>query len=141
MNSENKPEKRILTVLLAEDDPANLKLMVTLFKKRSWQTVSAENGMEAVDEWEKGGIDLIIMDINMPFMNGYEASAMIRKREKETGGYTPIIAITAFTYDKDIDKAKKCGIDAHLPKPIDSIELFTTIDKVLFQIKKKPEGQ
>ena len=84
-----------LRILVAEDNLINQKLAVRILEKQGWQPVIANNGKEAVKLYEKGGFDLILMDVQMPEMDGLEATEKIRKIEEDRGSHIPIIAITA----------------------------------------------
>ena len=103
------------TVLIAEDNDSNYILM-TYILKRSYQFLRAKNGKEAVDAVEKGGIDLVLMDVKMPVMDGLEATAAIREKHPEL----PIIALTANAFDSDRDLAMEAGCNDFLAKPVSS---------------------
>ena len=106
-------------VLVAEDNPVNRKLIATLLTKRGYEAVVAENGVEAVRLCQSEPFDLILMDVQMPQMDGLEAAASIRKVEEATGRRTPIIAMTACAMKSDRDLCLRAGMDDYLSKPID----------------------
>lgn len=110
------------TILIAEDNDSNYILM-TYVLRRFYAFQRAMNGQEAVDIASKGGIDLVLMDIKMPVMDGLEAT----RRLKELMPSLPIIALTANAFDSDRQEAKEAGCDAFLPKPISSADCLSTI--------------
>lgn len=114
-----------LKVLLAEDNAINQEVAAEILKRAGMAVDIAQNGKEAVDAARSNEYDIILMDIQMPIMNGYEATAEIRK-DKEYGS-TPIIAMTAETMPGDIEECMKSGMDAHVSKPIDVTRLLGII--------------
>lgn len=117
-------------VLIVEDNPINLEVAVEILKSKGLIIETAINGKEAVEQFEasdEGYFDAIIMDIQMPIMNGYEASKAIRMSYHPDGKKIPIIATTAMTFDEDIAKAKLSGMNAHLAKPVDFNRLCSVI--------------
>ena len=112
------------TILVAEDNDGNYILMTYILKK-DYNIVRAVNGQEAVDKIAEGGIDMILMDIKMPVMDGLEATRRIRLK----GGTLPIIALTANAYDSDRDKAFEAGCDDYMAKPIMAPALREMIKK------------
>ncbi|MEO8661414.1 MAG: response regulator [Bryobacteraceae bacterium] len=118
-------------VLVAEDNPINQKLTTRLLQMHGFSTVLAATGNEAVEANQRERFDLILMDAQMPGMNGMDATAAIRNHEKETGRHTPIIALTALAMDGDRENCLKAGMDAYLSKPIRASELFAVVDQVL----------
>ena len=123
--------RRSLRVLVAEDSPVNLKLVVRLLEKRGHTAVTAADGKEAVEAYEKGKFDLILMDIQMPGMDGFEATSAIREREKTTGGHIPIVAMTAHAMKGDRERCLEAGMDKYVSKPIRAGEMFATIEGVV----------
>jgi len=118
-------------VLLAEDNLVNQKLASRLLEKRGFQVTVAGDGQVALNELEKHSFDIVLMDVQMPNMDGFEATAEIRKREKSTGGRIPIIAMTAHALKEDEERCLAAGMDGYLSKPIRTTELFATIEKFL----------
>jgi PAS domain S-box-containing protein len=112
-----------LRVLLAEDNNVNQRLAVRLLEKRGHRVVVAGNGREALDALGKGKFDLVLMDVQMPEMDGLEATASIREREKSSGLHQPIIALTAHAMKGDREKCLEAGMDGYLTKPIRPSEL------------------
>ncbi len=98
----------------------------------------AENGKSAVEMWESGNYDLILMDIQMPLLNGFEATAAIREIERIRGGHTPIVAMTAHALKKDEEMCLDAGMDAYVSKPID----FNIARQVIMEtLRNKPGTQ
>jgi two-component system sensor histidine kinase/response regulator len=116
-------------VLLAEDNAVNQTLAVRLLEKNGHTVTVAENGRQALEALEKQSYDLILMDIQMPEMNGWEATRAIREREKTTGAHMPIVAMTAHAMKGDKERCLAAGMDAYLTKPINTQQLFATLDR------------
>ena len=127
---------KALRILVAEDNLINQKLAVRILEKQGWQPVIANNGKEAVKLYEKEGFDLILMDVQMPEMDGLEATEKIRKIEESADGHIPIIAITANAFEEDKKRCLAAGMDAYITKPIKIAELFGIIEEVLNQKEK-----
>jgi two-component system, sensor histidine kinase and response regulator len=117
--------------LLAEDNAVNQTLAVRLLEKRGYTVIVAGDGKAAVEEFEKGEFDVVLMDIQMPGMDGFEATGAIREKEKLTGAHVPIIAMTAHALKGDQERCLAAGMDAFVAKPIRTSELFPTIESVL----------
>ncbi len=129
-----REERRRLRILLAEDNPLNQKLAVRLLRKNGHKVVVAENGKQALAALEKvnfSGFDLVLMDVQMPEMGGFEATAAIREREKAIGTHVPIIAMTAYAMKGDRERCLEAGMDAYLSKPIEAKRLFETLESVV----------
>jgi two-component system, sensor histidine kinase and response regulator len=120
-----------LRVLLAEDNVVNQRLAVMILNKRGYDVVVAVNGKEAVAAVEQEAFDVILMDVQMPEMDGFEATASIRKKEKDTGGHIPIIAMTAHAMKGDRERCLAAGMDGYLSKPIRPDSLVATIDEAI----------
>ena len=118
---------RPLRVLLAEDSTMNQKLVVGLLSKWGHSVHVAANGRAAVQAWEQETFDLILMDVQMPEMNGFEATAAIRQRELQTGGRIPIIALTAHALRGDREQCLAAGMDSYVSKPLHHAELLQAI--------------
>jgi PAS domain S-box-containing protein len=112
-----------LSVLLAEDNLVNQRLAVRLLEKRGHRVVVAANGLEALQALEKESFDLVLMDLQMPEMDGFEATASIREKEKSTGLRQAIVALTAHAMKGDREKCLAAGMDGYLTKPIRPQEL------------------
>jgi TMAO reductase system sensor TorS len=124
-------ERRRLDVLLAEDQPINQKVAMSLLSKIGCDVTLAGNGREAIDAMESARFDLILMDIQMPVMGGDAAAAAIRRQEKTTGEHVPIIAMTAHALKGDREKYLACGMDGYISKPINRDALLDAIGEVL----------
>jgi PAS domain S-box-containing protein len=120
-----------LRVLLAEDNPVNQKLTVSTLEKWGHSVVIAEDGHAALDALETGTFDLVLMDVQMPRMDGLRATALIRERERATGSpRIPIVAMTARTMSGDRERCLEVGMDDYLPKPLDIASLFAIVASV-----------
>ena len=111
------------TILIAEDNDSNYILM-TYILKRYYHFLRAKNGQEAVEAADKGGVDLILMDIKMPVMDGLEATAKIKEKYPEL----PIIALTANAFDSDRQLAMSAGCDDFLSKPVSREKCLKAIE-------------
>jgi CheY-like chemotaxis protein len=117
-------------ILLAEDNPINQKVAMNLLKKRGHTVRVAANGKEALAEMESNRFDLVLMDIQMPEMDGVEACRAIRKREEGSGMHTPVIALTAHAMTGDRDRFLAAGMDGFASKPIQMDELMAEIGRL-----------
>ena len=117
-----------MEILLAEDNLFNQKLAVTLLKKRGHRVTVVENGALAVTHVKNLHFDIVLMDVNMPVMDGLEATRKIREIEAQLGKHTPIVAMTAFASVEYRDKCLDAGMDTYITKPIQRDELFDTIE-------------
>jgi PAS domain S-box-containing protein len=124
-------ETKGLRVLLAEDNAVNQKLAVRMLEKRGHAVVVAANGREALAELERGAFDLVLMDVQMPEMGGFEATAVIREKERMSGAHIPIIAMTAHAMKGDRERCLAAGMDGYISKPINAKELFAAIESAL----------
>ncbi len=118
---------RPLHVLVAEDHPVNQQLMKKVLEKNGHSVVLARNGREALEAWVSQAFDVILMDVQMPEMNGLEAAASIRRTESGTGRHTPIIAMTAHAIKGDREHCLECGMDAYISKPMHVHELLAVL--------------
>jgi len=119
-----------LRILLAEDNSINQKLAARLLEKKGHKVIVAQNGQEALRLWQNNKMDLILMDVQMPTMDGLKATAAIREMELQTGKHIPIIAMTAHAMEGDRERCLRAGMDAYLPKPIDPVKLTEVIRRV-----------
>lgn len=118
-----------LRVLLAEDGMVNQRVAVGLLTARGDQVDTAVDGREAVEMWEQNDYDLILMDAQMPELDGLEATEMIRARERGTAARIPIIAMTAAAMKGDRERCLNAGMDDYVAKPVNPGELYATIDR------------
>jgi PAS domain S-box-containing protein len=118
-------------LLLAEDDPNNRKALGLLLQWANFRIDFAENGLQAVEMWEQGEYELVLMDIQMPHMNGFEATRTIREKERERGGHTPIVAMTAHAFKEDEERCLAGGMDYYISKPIDINKCVRLIRQII----------
>jgi two-component system sensor histidine kinase/response regulator len=122
-----------LKILLAEDNVTNQKLAVALLKKQGNDITVAGDGRQAVEHFERENFDLVLMDMQMPELDGLEATAAIRKLEQRTGTHVPIIAVTANAMIGDREQCLKAGMDDYLSKPLRADDLFAMIRRLTSQ--------
>jgi CheY-like chemotaxis protein len=126
---------RKLHVLVAEDNVINQKYALSVLEHEGYSVVVAGNGREALAALERESFDLVLMDIHMPDMDGFEATSSIRARERFTGKRTPIIAVTAHAMAGDRDKCLAAGMDGYVSKPLRKGELLEAISTLLLDRK------
>jgi len=119
-----------LRILVVEDNLVNQKLAVKFLERRGHTVSVAENGRLAVQAFNREPYDIILMDVQMPEMNGFEATTAIREQERAGGGHIPIVALTASAMKGDSERCLRAGMDAYLAKPIRPGELYGVIDLV-----------
>ena len=124
-------EARPLRILIAEDNAVNARLARRLLERKSHSVTTVETGAQAVTAIERNVFDVVLMDIQMPDMDGFEATAVIRKRETITGEHIPIIALTAHAIKGDRERCLTAGMDGYVAKPIHPAELFAEIGRVV----------
>ena len=132
-------EERGLRILLAEDNRVNQRLAVKLLEKRGHCVAIAANGLVAVEMVERESFDLVLMDVQMPELDGFEATATIRKREQTTGAHIPIVAMTPHAMQGDRERCLSAGMDAYVSKPINPKELFAVVHTVFQSSTMAPE--
>jgi two-component system, sensor histidine kinase and response regulator len=128
-------------VLLVEDNAVNQTLAVRLLEKRGYSVSVTGNGLEALAALEKEQFDIVLMDIQMPEMDGFEATAAIREKEKSSGKHVPIIAMTANALKGDQERCVAAGLDGYVSKPIRTKELFAAIEGFLERSDKMQDLQ
>ena len=127
-----KASERGLRVLMVEDNPINRRILTLVLERLPAKLTAAENGFQAVEAFAVQEFDVILMDLQMPGMDGFEAMRQIRAIEAEANrGRTPIIVISAHTRPSEIAEAKLAGADHHLGKPVDVPSLLATMDLVI----------
>jgi CheY-like chemotaxis protein len=129
-HSLREKHKTKLKLLLAEDNKVNQTLAIRLLEKLGHQVTLANNGIEAVRHWQNTSFDAILMDVDMPEMNGYEATERIREYEKASDQHIPIVAMTAHAMQGAREECLRHGMDGYLTKPIDTEALWRELDKL-----------
>jgi CheY-like chemotaxis protein len=116
---------------LAEDNVVNQLLAVRMLEKRGHQVEAVGTGKAALAALAQHAFDLILMDVQMPELDGFEATAAIRARERESGGHLPIIAMTAHVMKGDQERCLAAGMDDYVAKPVKAADLYAAIDRQL----------
>lgn len=124
------PERRSLKVLLAEDNVTNQKLAVAILEKQGHAVDVVNDGQQAIDAHAKGGYDIVLMDMQMPEVDGLEATTAIRSFEKTSGRRIPIIALTANAMIGDRERCLHAGMDDYLSKPLRSGDLLSMMERL-----------
>jgi CheY-like chemotaxis protein len=132
-----KENRQGLKILVAEDNIINQKVAVKILEKNGYYVKTASNGKTAVKTWENGNFDLILMDIQMPIVDGIKATELIRKKEKQLGIHTPIIAMTAHAMKGDRERFLKAGMDDYISKPLRPDELLSVIEGTLSDLENE----
>jgi PAS domain S-box-containing protein len=128
-------------ILLAEDNAVNQTLAVRLLEKRGYVVSVVGDGQAAVTALEKDSFDLVLMDIQMPGMDGFGATRAIREKEKSSGGHIPIVAMTAHALKGDQERCIAAGMDGYVSKPIRTSELFSAIESLLANKSSAPTSE
>jgi two-component system, sensor histidine kinase and response regulator len=121
--SANAAPARPLSVLVAEDNPVNQKVTVAMLHRMGHRAVVAADGAEAIVRWNEGHVDLILMDVQMPAMDGLDATRRIRLEERVAGGHVPIVAMTAHAMSGDRERCLEAGMDDYVSKPVNRAAL------------------
>jgi PAS domain S-box-containing protein len=127
-----RARRRNLRILVAEDNPVNQKLATRLLEKAGHMVVVAANGRQALGALESESFDLVLMDVQMPEMDGLDAAAAIREREQRTREHQPIIAMTAHAMKGDRERCLAAGMDGYVTKPIRPDDLWQAIEQFVF---------
>jgi signal transduction histidine kinase/CheY-like chemotaxis protein len=124
-----REDRAVLRILLAEDNPVNQRLAERLLKKRGHAVSIVDDGRKAVEAWATASpaFDLILMDVQMPELDGFEATAAIRARERSAGGHVPIVAMTAHALKGDRERCLAAGMDGYLTKPLVVKDLWEVV--------------
>ncbi len=120
--------RKQLNILVVEDNIVNQKLVAKMLERRGHYTAIANNGVEAIKAFENNEFHLILMDVQMPKMDGHEATKIIRFKEKEMKKHIPIIALTAHAMKGDRERCLEAGMDDYITKPINPEKLFEAIE-------------
>lgn len=126
--AEEPQVREKVNILVAEDNVVNQRLVKELLTRKNYDVTIVENGLRIFDVLEKARFDLILMDIQMPIMDGLEATSIIREIEKGTGKHIPIIGITAYAVKADKEKCLSAGMDNYMSKPFVKEEFYNMID-------------
>jgi CheY-like chemotaxis protein len=127
----------ILSILVAEDNEFNAQLLEQLLGRRGHRVQVANNGREALSLAAEGGFNLLLLDVHMPELDGFQVAQAVRERERTTGGHLPIIALTARTRQEDRERCLASGMDDFLAKPIQPTDLWAAINRVV----RRDEGR
>jgi CheY-like chemotaxis protein len=136
---DSRDPMTVLRILVAEDNAVNQRLIVRLLEKRGHRVVLAVDGRQAVEAFNQESFDLVLMDVQMPEMDGLEATTIIREKEKKTGQHQPIVALTAHAMRGDRDRCLTAGMDGYLTKPIRPQELDQILDSYVNRRISVPE--
>ncbi len=126
-NTQQQP----LRILLAEDNDVNRHLVEALLKKKEMEVVSVRDGFQAIRVFDEDRFDVVLMDVQMPNLDGYAATEKIRDMEGDNGRHALIVAMTAHTHKDDRERCFKAGMDVYLPKPIKANQLYELIDNFM----------
>lgn len=118
-------------ILVAEDNEANQFLIKAITRTEDWDITMVDDGEKAVEEYKNGEFDLILMDVQMPVMDGYEATRIIRSLEEGKKMHTPIIALTAYAMKSDKDQCIEAGMDDYISKPFKRQQFIDIIRNTL----------
>lgn len=131
----DRPMKKV-KILLAEDNEANQFLIKALTKNTDWELTVVDDGQKAVDEFSNDTFDIILMDVQMPVMNGYEATKIIREMEADKDHHTPIVALTAFAMTSDKEQCINAGMDDYISKPFKRQQFMDTVNKAIESVNQ-----
>jgi CheY-like chemotaxis protein len=129
MKKDKNKISRKLSILLAEDDAINQLYLKGFLEAQGWVVDSAFNGLQAIEKFEKNKYEIILMDGQMPKMDGFDATRKIRELEKGKNEHIPIIAITGYAVTGDRERFLEAGMDDHITKPVDEQRLLDVIEK------------
>jgi CheY-like chemotaxis protein len=124
------PTCRPLRILLVEDNLVNQKLVTRMLEPQGHVVTVTENGRAALAALERGRFELVLMDVQMPEMDGFETTAAIRARERDTGEHVAVVAMTAHAMKGDRERCLAAGMDAYVAKPVDRREVLETIARL-----------
>jgi signal transduction histidine kinase/HPt (histidine-containing phosphotransfer) domain-containing protein len=125
-------------VLLVEDNAVNRKLAQVTLEKEGYKVLAVDNGAGGLEALKRGHFDLVLMDVQMPRMDGIETTRAIRETEKLTGGHVPVIALTAHAMPADRERCLQAGMDGYLVKPILPANLLEAIEKLHIAVSRQP---
>jgi CheY-like chemotaxis protein/HPt (histidine-containing phosphotransfer) domain-containing protein len=133
------PAAAPLRILVAEDNEFNTQLLEQLLVRRGHRVRLAGNGRQALALLEEGGFDLLLLDVHMPELDGFQVIEAIRERERATGGHLPVIALTARSRKEDRERCLAAGMDDYLSKPVHAAALWAAVERVV--PARPPEGR
>lgn len=125
----NRGEEKLLKLLIVDDDAIIRMVIEKLALRKGWKVILADDGNAAIDAYQKQKFDIIIMDCQMPVLDGYKTTGAIRQLESQRGTYTPIISLTANALEGVRETCLKAGMDDYLTKPFDANAFYTIIEK------------
>jgi CheY-like chemotaxis protein len=120
-----------LRVLVAEDNPINRRMMIVMLENQGHVVIAVENGRQALAILDAEAVDVVLLDVQMPVMDGFAVTAEVRRRESTSGDHLPIVAVTAHAMAGDRERCIRAGMDGYLRKPIELNELLATITAVM----------
>jgi two-component system sensor histidine kinase/response regulator len=129
-----REQEKLLSFLVAEDNVVNQRLIARLLEKRGHNVVLVQNGREVLETLAQRTFDIVLMDGQMPEMDGFEVTKLIRRKEKATGTHLPIIALTAHAMAGDKERCLAAGMDGYVSKPLKLEELFSVIEEAAAQL-------
>lgn len=132
---EINPVAKDIRILLVEDNRINRQIAISLLKKKGWYVFPVENGEKAIDALQKETFDIVLMDVQMPVMDGFKATSLIRAQEKDTEKHIPILAMTAYALKGDRERCLDAGMDDYITKPINADELYETVSRWIQHVK------
>lgn len=135
---EPVPAGRKLRILVAEDNAVNQRLVLRMLEKQGHEVTIVANGRDAVTAGTKASFDVVLMDVQMPEMGGFEATALLRAHEQQTGKHVPIIAMTAHAMKGDRERCLEAGMDGYVAKPVQVKELLQAIDDFVTTLGSAP---
>ena len=118
-------------ILLAEDNPINQRVAIYLLQRRGYSVTIVDNGLDAVNAVRKHNFDAVLMDVQMPGLDGLEATTAIRRIEAGTNRHTRIIAMTAHAMKGDRERCLEAGMDGYISKPVQSAQLYETLEGII----------
>lgn len=125
----NSSEKTVLTVLVAESDTINRLIICALFQRKGWKAIEAKNGMHAVEQFRNNKIDVVLMNIHLPEMDGFEAQRILKSEMARTGKRVPIIAVAGNTSEATRKRCLEVGMDNLITRPIRTETLFEIVNE------------
>ena len=117
------------SILLVEDGLVNQRVAVGLLRRKGHDVAVANDGLEAIEALAKRTFDIVLMDVQMPTLDGFQAAQIIRQNERESGRHTPIVAMTASAMKGDRERCLDAGMDGYVSKPIDPQQLYQAIEE------------